>query len=266
MGTSEPSLSLSERHSYILDKLRKERTLRIMDLCKALKVSSVTMRKDVNLLHQKGLLYKTHGAISFSNPYTTTKPIHEKEFLQVEEKKSIAAYAASLIKEDDAIILASGTTILQLARHIPSLRMKVICSSLEPAALLSQNEKIEVFQLGGFVRRSSTSVVGHFAEKMLESFSCNKLFLGVDGIDLQFGCTITNMHEANLNRVMMKIAQQTIILADSTKFGKRGFGKICEVSQVDQIITDDGLPASVVKTLKQSGIDVTIVPRKGTVG
>jgi DeoR family transcriptional regulator of aga operon len=94
---------------------------------------------------------------------------------------------------------------------------------------------------------------------MLNSFSCSKLFLGTDGIDLEFGLTTTSLQEAHLNQKMMKAAQKTIVLADSSKFGKRGFGKICSLEEVDQIITDKEAHPHFVKALEEKGIEVMLV-------
>ena len=101
--------------------------------------------------------------------------------------------------------------------------------------------------------------MGPYAENALGDFFCSKLFLGVDGIDLEFGLTTTNLYEAHLNRQMMAVSQKTIILADSTKFGKRGFGKICKLEEIDHIITDRGISQHIVETLEGMGILMTII-------
>jgi len=116
-----------------------------------------------------------------------------------------------------------------------------------------------VIQLGGMLRKSSSSVMGPYSESILKDFFCSKLFLGVDGIDLEFGLTTTNMMEAHLNRQMISVSQKTIVLTDSTKFGKRGFGKICNIDEIDHIITDSGISEHVVKQLQSLGVTVTIV-------
>ena len=94
---------------------------------------------------------------------------------------------------------------------------------------------------------------------MLEDFSCSKLFLGVDGIDPEFGLTTTNLMEAQLNRKMIAASQKTIVLADSSKFGKRGFGRICKLEDIEQVITDSNISDHMVETLKGMGIEVTII-------
>jgi DeoR family transcriptional regulator, aga operon transcriptional repressor len=252
--------TLTDRHLHIITKLRKEGNVKVLDLCSELNVSSVTIRKDLKLLEDKHLLFRTHGGGTMSNPYTADKPVKEKEKIQSGEKLNIGEAAANLVEPNDCILIASGTTVLSLAKNIyPRGSLTVITAALNVAMELIRHPEIEVIQLGGILRKSSSSVTGNYAEKILEDFSCSKLFLGVDGIDLEFGLTTTNMMEAQLNKKMIKAAQKTIVLADSTKFGKRGFGKICGLEDIEQIITDSGISDHMVDTLKGMGIEITIV-------
>jgi len=253
-------LTLAERHQHILSSLKQEGQVNVLDLCEKLSVSSVTIRKDLKLLEDKGLLFRTHGGATANNPYTVDRSVNEKEKIQASEKMRIGAAAASLLLPNDSILIASGTTVLALARNIqPKANLTVITPSLNIALELNRHPEIEVMQLGGVLRKSSSSVTGPYAESILTDFSCSKLFLGVDGIDLDFGLSTTNVMEAHLNRQMIKVSQKTIVLADSTKFGKRGFGKICGFEDIDQIITDSGISDYTVKTLEGMGIKVTIV-------
>lgn len=252
--------SLPERHRHILSRLKKEGKVNVLDLCKDLDVSSVTIRKDLKLLEDKSLLYRNHGGATASNPYTVDKPVNEKEKIRSGEKMDIGAVAASLIEPNDCIIIASGTTVLSLARNIKAKTpLTVITAALNVATELNQYPEIEVLVLGGILRKSSSSATGMYAEKILEDFSCSKLFLGVDGIDIDFGLTTTHVQEAQLNRKMIAASQKTIVLADSSKFGKRGFGKICGLEDIEQIITDSGISDHTLKTLQGMGIEVTIV-------
>ena len=171
----------------------------------------------------------------------------------VAEKRAIGAKAASLIAQDDSIIIASGTTMAFLAREIkPVGHLTVITAAVPVTSILSQDANIDVIQLGGITRSSSVSVVGPFAEQMLRHFNCSKLFVGVDGIDLEFGLTTTNMLEATLNGAMMNAAQKVIVLADSSKFGRRGFSKICDLEAVDRIITDSGIQPLLPRTASRA--------------
>ena len=102
-------------------------------------------------------------------------------------------------------------------------------------------------------------VVGPFAEQMLRNFNCSKLFVGVDGIDPEFGLTTTNMLEASLNGAMIDAGQKVVVLADSSKFGRRGFSKICDLEAVDLIITDSGVQPLYLERLRERGIEVKVV-------
>ena len=183
----------------------------------------------------------------------------EKEEVQVEQKIAIAKKAATLIQDHDFVILASGTTLHHLARNLLDFsKLTVLTSSLKVGLELCDNEKIDIIQLGGDVRKSSGSVVGPFSETILKQFSCNKLFLGVDGIDFDFGLSTSNAMEAHLNLLMINSADKVYILADSTKINKRGFGKICEIHKMDALITDSGISAKDFATLSDMGIEVII--------
>lgn len=250
----------SERHQYILQKIKNEGKVSVLSLCKELDVSSVTIRKDLKLLEDKKLLFRNHGGATSSNPYTVDRHVSEKEKIHSTEKEKIGKAAAALIEPNDSVIIASGTTVLSLARSIkPEGPLTVITAALHVAAELNRHPEVEVLQLGGMLRKSSSSATGAYAEKILEDFSCSKLFLGVDGIDPEFGLTTTHVMEAQLNRKMIQASQKTIVLADSSKFGKRGFGRICRLEDVEQVITDSGISNHMLQTLKEMGLEVTIV-------
>lgn len=254
------SISIAERHRKILEKLKQTGHVSVIELSDELGVSAVTIRKDLKLLESRNLLYRSHGSASVSNPYIADRHVTEKEQLYVEEKQRISRYASGLIADGDSIILASGSTINEFARQLGERRsITAICASLVASRELAVRGVAEVLQLGGMVRHTATSVVGPFAEKMLEGFRCSKLFMGVDGIDPEFGLTTTNALEASLNRQMIASAEKIIVLADSSKFGRRGFSRICELDQVDLIVTDRGANEVFVKQLEEKGVEVIMV-------
>ncbi|MFP3832186.1 DeoR/GlpR family DNA-binding transcription regulator [Chryseobacterium sp. SIMBA_028] len=248
---------LIPRHDEILKELDEKGHVLVQDLCEKLNVSSVTIRKDLNFLESIGLLFRNHGGASKQLRYAYEKNVVEKESINVEAKQAIAKAALSLIQENDCIILASGTTMHYLARMLVNFGpLTVLTSSLRVAIELCNNPNINIIQLGGEVRKSSTSIVGSISEGILRQFSCNKLFLGVDGIDVEFGISTSNAAEAHLNQVMMECADQTIILADSSKLNKKGFGKIALLDQVDYLITDEGISVEEHTRLEEVGVNV----------
>lgn len=253
-------INITERHQSILEKLKKEGEVKVLDLCRDLDVSSVTIRKDLKLLEDKNLLYRTHGGATSNNPYTVDRPVNEKEKLQSNEKMRIGARASRLIQPNDSIIIASGTTVLAFARSIQlKENFTAVTSSLPVAMELIKRSNVEILQLGGSIRKTSSSVTGSYSQKILEDFLCSKVFLGVDGIDLEFGLTTTDMSEAYLNRRMIEVSQKLVVLSDSTKFGKRGFGRICGLEEIDEVITDTNVPDHFVNKLEGMGIIVTVV-------
>lgn len=248
------------RHRSILELLKQNGSVSVSELAEILKVSLVTIRKDLSLLEEQKLLYRSHGSAIIIDPYINERHVNEKEKLFRTEKQAIGRAAAGLITVKDSIIIASGTTMTFFASEINVTEpLTVITSSVIVSHLLACNKNVEVIQLGGFVRNSSISVIGNYAERMMENFSCSKLFLGVDGIDLEYGLTTTSSPEASLNRSMISAAQRTVVLCDSSKFGRRGFGRICKLDEIDQIITDDKISPKTVEKLRELGIEVTIV-------
>lgn len=253
-------MTILERHRHILNKLQEAGFVRVADLSQELNVSAVTIRKDLKELEARNLLHRSHGSASLRAFYVNDRPVGEKENLYASEKLRIAHAAVQRLRPDDAIIIGSGTTALALARLIPvESRLRVLTSALHVSTALLHHEQVEVVQLGGIVRRSSASTVGPYTEQMIRDFACTKLFLGVDGITLDYGLTTANLMEAHLNRLMIRAAQQTIVMADASKFGCKGFGKICTVEEVDVILTDEGISAATVGELEARGVTAEVV-------
>ena len=253
-------MNIAQRHRMILAELEKEGYIKITDLSERFGVSAVTIRKDLTDLENKKLLFRNHGSVSLFSSLISDRHIDEKEKIMVNEKLRIAEAANRLLERNDFIIIASGTTVLAFANKINFTDpLTVITTSVKVSLSLCYKQNIEVIQLGGTMRKSSASVIGHDAENFLNNLTCSKLFMGVDGIDLDFGFTTSNIGEAQLNQVMMRAVHKVIVLTDSSKFGKRGFGRICNLNQVHQIITDSNAPANAVQILREKGIEVTLV-------
>lgn len=252
--------NIAQRHKIILIELEKEGYVRVRDLSERLGVSEVTIRKDLKDLEERRLLIRTHGSASPVGSLTIDRHIDEKEKVQVKEKTRIAEAASRLLEKNDRIIIASGTTVLAFAQHITITDpITVITPSVKVSLILSYKSNIDIIQLGGALRKSSASVIGPYAESLLTEMMCSKLFIGIDGLDLDGGLTTSNIAEAHLNHYMLNAAQEVIVLADSTKFGKRGFGKICNINKVHRIITDRNAPANFIQIIREKGIEVTLV-------
>lgn len=252
-------MTKEERHELIMEELIKHGSVQVSDLVSMLNVSAVTIRKDLTEMEKADKLYRSHGKAVLVNPYINNRSVNEKERLAADEKHAIGREAARLITRNDSICIASGTTVHALARNIvPVHKLTVVSASLPVSNILSQHENIDIYQLGGMMRHSSLSVVGEYAARFMSHCAFSKFFLGVDGIDIDYGITTTEIREAALNKIMMATAQKTIVLADSSKFGRRGFAKIADMDAVDIIITDAGVSPKVVKRIEDLGIELII--------
>ena len=257
-------LSVAERHKYILDHLNKYGFVRITDVANELGVTKVTIRKDVKILEAKGLLYKVHGSVRSANPHVADTDVHVKGNVNREEKERIARKAVELLNDNDSIIMASGSTIYAFAEAIKRefrSHLNVVTTFLKTSVLLNDVEEINVVQLGGSVHKKSLSVRGEYAAQGFENVICSKLFFGADGIDSNFGITCATAEEATLTQKMMRASAKSVVLADSSKFGRRGFGRICSMERIDCIVTDDGISEQYRRLIEEAGVDLIVVRR-----
>lgn len=138
--------------------------------------------------------------------------------------------------------------------------LNIVTPFLRLGVLLNESENVNVVQLGGSVHKKSLSVLGEEAARELDDCICSKVFFGVDGIDPEHGITTSTIDEAKLTRRMMHAASQVIVLADSSKFGQRGFGRICALEDIDVIVTDERIPEQMISIIEEAGVDLIIVP------
>ncbi len=241
-------MTKEERHELIIRTLMAKETVSVNELSELLQVSAVTIRKDLSELESLKKLYRSHGNAILMDPYISNRSIREKAKLASKEKSAIGFYAASLVTPNDSIIIASGTTVLAFAHKLePQQHLTVISASLKVSEVLGGSDKVDLMQLGGTLRASSMSVVGRNAENFLENMACSKLFLGVDGFDISFGITTTDIREAYLNRAMMKASQKTVVLADSSKFGEVLHVRVLPLDRVT-VVSDRSDPAVAAET------------------
>jgi DeoR family transcriptional regulator of aga operon len=249
-----------ERRREILELLRSDGRVLVSDLARRFRTSLITIRKDLESLHGKGELERTHGgALPIRTGAIQDQTLHEKERLHRNEKLRIAAAAARMIRPSQVIILDSGTTTTAIARGCRHVRnLTVITNATNIAAELADSN-VEVVLTGGTLRKNSFSLVGPLAEESLRKLSADMLFLAVDGFHVTYGLTTPNQLEARVNRAMSDSARRTIVVSDSSKFGRRSLSLIMPVSSVHEAITDRGIPKPDLKALREAEVEVTIV-------
>lgn len=252
-------ISIAERHIFIKEQLAKNGFVRVQDIAEQLGVTGATVRKDFRILESQNVLHRTHGSASPVRSHVMDISINEKSVQHTAEKRAIAMAAQGLIRQDDSIILASGSTVTAFAEILkPCRSINIVTPSLGIAVLMSEKDNVKIMLLGGEIYRNSFSVRGGYAEAGLKNVSCSKLFIGCDGLDLDVGVTCATVEEARLTNAMMAACSQTVVLTDSSKFGRRGFGKIGMLEDIDIIITDPGIPESLKNRIEDAGVQIVI--------
>ena len=249
-----------ERRAEIIRILEKQGKVRISELTKSLNVSEVTIRNDLNKLEEKQLLIRTRGGGIQTQRVRFDYQFNKETTHSLKQKQAIAKEAAKLVNEKDTIILDSGTTTLELARNLTHLKdLTIITNGIYIAYELVKYPNIKVITLGGTLRESSMSFTGPIAEGTLKDLFCDKVFLGVNGIDSNYGLFTTHVEDAYLNKLMIKMSKEVIVVTDSSKFLKRSFAIISPMDSVDTLITDSGIPKNELRNLNSMGIKTIVV-------
>lgn len=249
----------SERRERILQMLVKQGSVQVSDLVPLLGVSAVTIRSDLATLESQGLVTRSYGGASLMRQPPPEQNIRQKDGINATLKERIGACAAQLVQQGDNIIIDSGSTTVPLARHIRALKqVTVMTNGLNVAWELADAEGVELMLTGGRLRKESLSIQGAQAEACLSAYSFDKLFLGVDGLDLQFGLTTHHEAEASLNHKMVERAKKVIVLSDASKFGRVSLHRIVQLDKVHTVITDAGISPEYRDGLQRLGIELII--------
>lgn len=252
----------SARRERIVSLLRVQGSVQIPALAKMFGVSTQTLRKDLNFLDRKRICMRsTGGAILHSGAVSATEDaIDVKRGLFADEKVRIGKRAAALISAGQSVLLDSGTTTLQVARHISATdSLVVVTNDVGIMNELVTRESVQLVFLGGTLRRKNLSFYGTQTERALQDLHVDKLFLAADGFDIDKGITTHFEPEALLNRMMCKTATEIIVVADSSKFGRICLHKILEPQGIAKLVTDAGIPGEAREALTRSGVEVIIV-------
>ncbi len=249
-----------ERRRSIVERVNRTGRVIVTDLAREFGTSEITIRRDLEILHQRGAVYRTHGgALPIQTSSDADRSLIERELQHPREKLRIAEAAASLVQEGYSVLLDSGSTTTAIARQLRNFKqLTVITNAINIASELS-GTAVDVILTGGILRKNSFSLVGPLAEQSLQHLKADLLFLGVEGIDARFGLSTPNMLEAELNRAMVGAANQIVAVCDSSKFGRRSLSTIVPIDAIHQIITDKQIPAKTLDELKKTGLAITTV-------
>jgi DeoR/GlpR family transcriptional regulator of sugar metabolism len=258
---TDSRLLAEQRRRKILDLLEQKGQITVRDLVERFDVSAVTARADLDALASTGSAVRSHGGAVRQMEASQDYPLRFKETLHRGEKIRIGRAAAELVRPNEVIILDSGTTTAEVARHLKARKIQpvtIITNALNIASDLLDAQGISVMVIGGLMRPISCSFVGPQAENMLREFHADRLFLAVDGFDLEIGASTPDVFEAQLNGVMMRVAKEVNVVADSSKLGRRSVSRIGPLEKVHRLITDSRAPGEFVDALRKKGVDVVV--------
>jgi DeoR family transcriptional regulator of aga operon len=250
------------RLTSILEILQQSGSVSVDQLRTKLDVSVVTVRRDLTVLEERGLLRRTHGGAEsieplFYEPFRNDRSFQAQVSRLADEKRRIGRAAAALIQAGETIALTPGTTTTEVIRGLPLNRnITVVTNTVNVAMELSKRKDISVFVTGGYLRGEWFSLVGPTAIHALDHVVVNSLFIGADGIDPAWGVTCFSPDEAALNGTMVKHAQRKIAVVDHSKFGAVAGWRICPVSDLDVLITDNAASDEMIQPFEERGIQV----------
>jgi len=234
----------SDRFGVIVERLSENGSVAVGDLAGQLGVSAATVRRDLALMEEQRLLDRTHGgAVAHGVLYEL--PLRYRSARHQEQKARIARAAAARVPDGSAIGMTGGTT--------------VVTNSLSIASELAVRPNLKLVVTGGVARTESYELVGPLAESALASLNLDLVVIGVDGIDVRAGFTTHHEVEAHTNRALIERARQVIVAADSSKIGKVAFARICDLDEVDEVITDAAADPAQIEAIRSAGIAVTLV-------
>ncbi|HEX4715672.1 MAG TPA: DeoR/GlpR family DNA-binding transcription regulator [Ktedonobacteraceae bacterium] len=244
-----------ERRQHIFKAIEASGVASVRDLAQRFDVSMITIMRDLQELEQEGLIRRVHGGAISVRGASYEPPFSARESQLSPEKQRIALKAVELVTDGDSIILDVGTTTLEIARALKGKRnLTVLVTNLRAALELASQPAIQVIVIGGKLRSSELSMIGHLAEQTLRTFQVDKAFIGVGGVTVSHGLTEFNFDEAGTKRTMIERARQAIVVADHTKFGKIMLTQVAPLSDVSLLITGSELDEEQKHELEEAGV------------
>ena len=258
--TVDAALSNVERQERMLRFVEQRQRVTVADICDQFGVSVATARRDLEALAERGRVRRVHGGALAIHRAPPELPALQRAGEQAAEKRRIGQAAAALVADGETVFLSSGTTTLEVARSLRSQRhLTVITNSLLALNELADAPEITLVALGGLLRRSEMSFIGHITEQALAEVRADKVIIGIRAIDAEQGLTNDFLPETMTDRAIMRIAREVIVVADHSKCGRVSAAFVAPLSAMRTLVTDSGTPPEFVDALTAQGIRVLAV-------
>ena len=255
----------SERQAQISAYLEERGYASLKDLVGRFGVSVTTIRRDLSEMEGRGTAKRTHGGA-----FHLDAPDHPLDYARrraqnVAEKRAIGQLAASLIQDGEAVLLDGGTTAYQVAEHLRDRRLQVVTNSLPVATLLGKSSETEVVFLGGSIMPRTGVALGRYAENMLRALHVRWAVMGTAGITEE-GLFNANLLMVEVEHLMIDAADETIVVVDHSKFGRRSLVHLCDFEQLNHLVTDSGVAGNWVELVESRGAEVHLADVGGGQG
>ena len=248
-----------ERQKQILSLLSKQGRLSVSEIVEQFSISEATARRDLETLASQGKAQRVHGGVIAAEQAPPELPILQREGEQADEKAGIGRAAAELIADGETVFLGSGTTVLEAAKNLRDRKnLTVITNSLPVSNALAGIKDITVVSLGGQLRDSELSFIGHITEQALAEVRVDKVVIGTRGISLEHGLTNDYLQETLTDRAILKIGREVIVLADHTKVNRVSTVLLAPLNAMQTFVTDSSADKKFVQVLKKNEIQVVI--------
>ncbi|MCC6697111.1 MAG: DeoR/GlpR transcriptional regulator [Candidatus Hydrogenedentes bacterium] len=258
----------NDRRELIRKWLAEEGSVRVGDLVERLKVTSMTVRRDLAAMEQEGVLVRTHGGAAYQAPMVRDLSFSEKDALHARQKAAIAEAAVRLLKPAASVFIDTGTTALHFARALPkTLDLRIFTNNLRVAMDLFSREGFEVNVYGGRLARQSPDLVGETALTRAQEFRIDIAFFGADAIDPRRGeVYAADLPTAHFDKTVHRQAERLVVLADSSKIGKHSIALVARLDERMVLVTDDGVSARDLASLRKTGADIRVVRTEEPLG
>lgn len=248
-----------ERQKQILSLLTRQGRLSVAEIVQQFSISQATARRDLELLASQGKAQRVHGGVIAIEQAPPELPILDREREQADEKVRIGRAAAGLIADNETLFLGSGTTVLEVARQLRDRKnLTVITNSLPVLNMLAGIKEITVISLGGMLRESELSFIGHIAEQALAEIRADKVIMGTRGVSLEHGLTNDYLQETLTDRAIIKSGREVIIVADHTKVNRVSTVRLAPLKTMNTLVTDEKADKKFIQALKKQSIQVIV--------
>lgn len=249
------SITALKRHEKIMELLLLNGEIKVIEISELLAVSGKTIREDLAKLEQQGLLMRVHGgAILQQDGHVGSFPNRVSQIDHLVEKKAAAIKALALIEERDVIALDGGSTMLEMARALPNAPLTVITNDLYIISELVTKDQIHLVVPGGYRKRNL--LISGEAVPFLRKLNIQKVFISTTGLHLDYGLSIYTTELAEQKQALLEHAKYRYCVADHTKFDKYALMTFAKLTDIDRIITDDGLPKDVRQRFEAIGVTI----------